>query len=118
MRTELDEWLLRNKKSTRDEIDSQASTYVAVKGDNNVKRGQRSSSKRKEYSNFEDFCYDKICMMKPADRKDFLDINQGESTFYAQSQGWLKEYNTTYDKHIKDFSSPISKAKKRYKDQH
>lgn len=91
---------------------------MAVKGDNNIKRGQRSSSKRKEYSNFEDFCYDKIDMMKPADRKEFLDINQGESTFYDQSQGWLKEYNTTYGKHIKDFSSPISKAKKRYKDQH
>jgi len=67
--------------------------------------------------NFEDFCFEKIKQMPEDQRDAFLSINTGDSSFFDLGISWKKEYNVTSGKTpIKDHKSPISRAKKRYKD--
>lgn len=66
---------------------------------------------------FENFCLEKIKLMPEEERKAFLAINSGESSFLELRLSWMVEYNKVSGKKpIKSFASPISRAKRSYKE--
>jgi hypothetical protein len=77
----------------------------------------QKNAEMKRFRNFEVFCLEKIKEMQEDQRAAFLAIKSGDQTFYDMSKNWMDEYNEVSGKTaIKTFNSPISRAKKQYKE--
>jgi len=116
-RAELDVWLSQNRNMTSEELEVEASTYVTLNKGNQSGVSSNNVRETQTFSSFEDFCLEKIREMEAEERTKFLSTNRGDDSYYELSMSWKHDYQRDTGKTIKDFSAPISRAKRRYREE-